>query len=230
MDPRTLPPSQLCLYEAIKNQYQVAFEPLKIQGHQLQILKIQDLEALLKGQDPLKDVANFPFWVRLWEAALVLAEFMATVPKEPGSTLLELGAGLGVPGLIAAAAGFRVTLTDYEDLILDFERINAAASKLTEIEVTKLDWLNPAELGQYDVVIGAEILFRDVFFEPLLAILRRSLKADGVIYLAHDSNRQSLQPFLKMAEKEYTISVSRRRLKSFEEDKNILLMRLKPRG
>ena len=167
MDPRTLPPSQLCLYEAIKNQYQVAFEPLKIQGHQLQILKIQDLEALLKGQDPLKDVANFPFWVRLWEAALVLAEFMATVPKEPGSTLLELGAGLGVPGLIAAAAGFRVTLTDYEDLILDFERINAAASKLTEIEVTKLDWLNPAELGQYDVVIGAEILFRDVFFEPL---------------------------------------------------------------
>jgi predicted nicotinamide N-methyase len=229
MDPRTLPPSQFGLYEAIKNQYQVAFEPLKIQGHQVQILKIQDLESLLKGQDPLKDVTNFPFWVRLWEAALVLAEFMATVPKEPGSTLLELGAGLGVPGLIAAAAGFRVTLTDYEELILNFERINAAASKLEEVEVTKLDWLNPADLGQYDVIIGAEILFRDVFFEPLLEILRRSLKEDGVIYLAHDSKRQSLQPFLKMAEKEYTISVSPRRLKSFEEDKSILLMRLKPR-
>ena len=230
MDPRTLPPQQLHLYEAIKNQYKVAFEPLKIQGHQLQILKIQDLESLLQGKDPLNDVTTFPFWVRLWEAALVLAEFVATVPKEPGTTLLELGAGLGVPGLVAAAAGFKVTLTDFEELILDFERINAAASKLEGVEVAKLDWLEPSELNRHDVIIGAEILFRDVFFEPLLEILRRAIKPDGVIYLAHDSKRQSLQPFLKMAEKEYTISVSRRRLKSFEDDKNILLMRLKPRG
>ena len=229
MDPRTLPPQHLRLYETIKNQYKVAFEPLKIQGHQLQILKIQDLEALLQGKDPLKDVTTFPFWVRLWEAALVLAEFIATVPKDAGPTLLELGAGLGVPGLVAAAAGFQVTLTDYEELILDFERINAAASKLEGVEVAKLDWLNPSELNRYDVIVGAEILFRDVFFEPLLEILRRSIKPDGVIYLAHDSKRQSLQPFLKMAEKEYTISVSRRRLKSFEEDKSILLTRLKPR-
>lgn len=229
MDPRTLPPQHLRLYETIKNQYKVAFEPLKIQGHQLQILKIQDLEALLQGKDPLKDVTTFPFWVRLWEAALVLAEFIATVPKDAGPTLLELGAGLGVPGLVAAAAGFQVTLTDYEELILDFERINAAASKLEGVEVAKLDWLNPSELNRYDVIVGAEILFRDVFFEPLLEILRRSIKPDGVIYLAHDSKRQSLQPFLKMAEKEYTISVSRRRLKSFEEDKSVLLTRLKPR-
>ena len=230
MDPRTLPPSELALYNTIKEQYKVAFEPLKIKDHQLYLLKITDLEQILGGVDPLQDVSNFPFWIRLWEAAIVLSEFMTTVPATPGRSLLELGAGLGAPGLTAASAGFDVTLTDYEQLILDFLKINAAASKLDNVEVTMLDWLHPAEMKQYDVVIGAEILFRDTFFEPLLEILRRTLKPGGVIYLAHDIRRQSLQPFLKMAEKEYIISASRRKLKSLEDDKVILLTRLQPRN
>ncbi len=84
-------------------------------------------QILAEGRDPLKDVSSFPFWIRLWEAAIVLAEFIAAQPRRDGATLLELGAGLGAPGLAAAAAGYQVTLSDYEPLILDFERVNAAA-------------------------------------------------------------------------------------------------------
>ncbi len=62
-------------------------------------------------------------------------------------------------------------------------------------------------MERYDVILGAEILFLgEEFFEPLLGVLRRALKPDGVVYLAHDAQRRSLQPFLKMAEKEYKIS------------------------
>ena len=63
----------------------------------------------------------------------------------------------------------------------------------------------------------------------VLGVLRRALKPDGVVYLAHDAQRRSLQPFLKMAEKEYKISASPRKLKSLEADKTILLTRLQPR-
>ncbi len=230
MDPQTLPPVELALYNSIKDRYTVAFEPLKIREHQLQLLKITDLEQILGGKDPLKDVSTFPFWIRLWEAAIVMSEFIAGLPYGKGTTLLELGAGLGAPGLTAAAAGFQVTLTDYEDLILDFERINAAASKLRNVQFAMLDWLDPPEMERYDVIVGAEILFREEFFEPLLNVLRKAIKPDGVIYLAHDVKRRSLEPFLKMAEKEYIISASRRKLKSLEEDKSIILNRLQPRG
>jgi predicted nicotinamide N-methyase len=230
MDPQTLPAHERELYNTIKNRYTVAFEPLKIREHKLQLLKITDLEQILEGKDPLKDVSTFPFWIRLWEAAIVLSEYVAGLPNAKGASLLELGAGLGAPGLTAAAAGFDVTLSDYEELILDFERINAAASRLDTVRFAMLDWLDPPEMEQFDVIIGAEILFREEFFQPLLNVLRRALKPDGVVYLAHDVKRRSLEPFLKLAEKEYRISASQRKLKSLDEDKIILLTRLQPRG
>ena len=234
MDPQTLPPDVRAFYEQIKTRYKVGFEPLTVRGHRLNILRMTDLEQILDGKNPLKDVGAFPFWVKIWEASLVLADLLAGLPKQEGvtpkTTLLELGAGLGVPGLAAAAAGMSVTLSDYEEHILDFERINAAASKLQDVSFCLLDWKNPpADMPRYDVLAGAEILFREEFFQPLLQVMRRALKPDGVIYLAHDHRRQSLHPFLKLAEQDYVISASKRRLKSLEEDKIIILTRLKRR-
>ncbi|NOX80758.1 MAG: methyltransferase domain-containing protein, partial [Deltaproteobacteria bacterium] len=149
---------------------------------------------------------------------------------ETGTTMLELGAGLGAPGLAAAAAGCTVTLSDYEERILDFERVSAAASKLDNVGFEMLDWKNPPDLPRFDIVAGAEILFREEFFAPLLDVLRRTLKPDGVVYLAHDAKRNSLKPFLEMAEAEYKISASKRTLKSLDEDKVIVLNRLIPRN
>ena len=230
MDPQTLPAEAQELYQNIKKQYTVGFESLKLaEDLQLHLLKITDLEQVLAGKDPLKNPSEFPFWIRLWEAAIVLSRFMVGLSPAPGTTVLELGAGLGAPGLAAAALGCSVTLSDYEELILDFERVSAAASGLDNVRFDMLDWLNPPEMERYDIILGAEILFRDEFFEPLLGIMRRALKPDGVVYMAHDIKRKSMHPFLQKAEKEYEISASKRVLKSLEEDKEILLTRLTPR-
>ena len=229
MDPQTLSPEAQALYQKVKKQYKVAFEPLKVQGHLLNILKVTDLEQVLAGKDPLKDASSFPFWIKIWEASLVLADLLASLPDRKDKTLLELGAGLGVPGLTAAAAGFQVTLSDYEELILDFERINAAASNLSELSFSLLDWKNPPAMQQFDILAGAEILFREEFFEPLLQVMAKSIKPDGVIYLSHDIRRKSLQPFLHLAERDYHIAATQRRLQSHEDEKTIVLTRLKPR-
>ncbi len=230
MDPQTLPAEAQELYHNIKEQYSLGFESLKLgQDINLHLLKITDLEQVLAGKDPLKNPSEFPFWIRLWEAAIVLSRFMVTLAPAPGTTVLELGAGLGAPGLTAAALGCSVTLSDYEEMILDFERVSAAASGLTNVRFDMLDWLNPPEMERYDIILGAEVLFREEFFEPLLGIMRHALKPDGVVYMAHDSKRKSVHPFLQKAEKEYTISASKRVLKSLDEDKEILLTRLTPR-
>ncbi len=227
MDPNTLPEKELELYNAIKAKYKVGFEPLTVQDHRLNILRYTDLEQILDGRDPLKNPEEFPLWNRVWEAAIVLAEYLAGQKPAPGTSLLELGAGLGATGLIAAAAGFDVTLSDYEEHILDFLKINTAASQLNGVEFLLLDWMNPPELPQYDVIIGTEIIFREEFFEPLLALFTKALKPGGTIFLAHDERRRSIKPFFSLAEKNFSIGVSRRRLKSLEEDKYILLARLK---
>ena len=229
MDPQTLPAAEQALYQKIRSEYQVAFEPLELGSVRLNLLTITDLEPLLAGKDPLKDPSTFPFWVRLWEAAIVLAQHLAAQKFAPGTRLLELGAGLGAPGLAAAAAGCSVTLTDYEEHILEFERVNAAASKVQCVTCSLLDWKNPPPMERFDIIVGAEILFREEFFAPLLQVLRGTLKPDGVVYLAHDIRRQSLRPFLEMAEAEYAIAASMRTLRSLDEDRVILLNRLTPR-
>jgi len=229
MDPQTLPVEERAIYETIKKQYKVAFEPLQFGRIRLNLLAVNDLEPLLEGKNALNNVSDFPFWVKLWEAAIVLGQFLAGQKYDGGATMLELGAGLGVPGLAAAAAGCSVTLTDYEDLILDFERVSAAASGLSNVELRILDWKTPPAMNRFDIIAGAEILFREEFFEPLLNVMRKALKPDGVIYLAHDIRRNSLKPFLQLAESEYAIAASKRTLRSLEEDKVILLNRLTPK-
>ena len=231
MDPQTLPAEARQLYQSITKQYTVGFESLKLASDlHLHLLKITDLEQVLAGKDPLKNPSEFPFWIRLWEAAIVLARFMVTLAPAPGTTVLELGAGLGAPGLAAAALGCDVTLSDYDQVILDFERVSGAASGLLNVEYCMLDWLHPPEMERYDIILGAEVLFREEFFHPLLGVLRKAVKPDGVVYLAHDLKRKSVNPFLHLAEKEYKISASKRVLRNLEEDKEILLTRLTPRG
>lgn len=207
MDIRTLPEQERDIYNRIRKKYSLTFDRLTVAENKIRVLKIADLEQFLDGKDPFADVTEFPFWIRLWDAAMILSYVLGAQKDTKGKRLLELGAGLGAPGLAAAAAGYDVTLSDYEDIIMDFQKVSAAASGLTNVSFTHLDWLKPVDIEPFDVLAGAEILFRDEFFEPLLNIFRTCLKPDGMIYLAHDSKRQSLGKFLQLAKNDFDIAL-----------------------
>ncbi len=231
MDPTQLPEKQYAILREIRKRYKVDFSPLALRGREIQLLQVTDLETLLAGKDPFQNVQDFPFWVKLWEAAMVLADLMLTTPPaREGQRLLELGAGLGAPGLAAAMNGYAVTLSDYEQHILDFQRVSAAASGLKGVECRLLDWLQPPSLPRFDTIIGAEILFREEFFAPLLNVFRSLLAEEGVIYLAHDVRRKSLPQFLLLAEKEYEIAVSTRKMRADDKELTIIVNRLTRRS
>ncbi|MBX6423858.1 methyltransferase [Thermosulfurimonas sp. F29] len=201
-------------------------ETLKIRGKELTVFRPASLEPFLEGE--ASQVSRFPFWAKLWEAAIVLADFVATL--EPPRKILEIGAGLGVPGLTAAAFGHEVTLTDYEDTPLELARRSAEANGLS-VRVARLDWLNPHDLGEFEVIVGAEVVYAGRLFQPLLDIFRRYLLPGGEIYLAHDRERaRVLVPFLKRAEHEYEVATSLRRLRTENETFEIVLNRLRPKG
>ncbi len=224
-----LPGKAAEILKRIRKQYKVAFEPLSLKGMDLQILQVTDIEPLLAGKDPFKDTEGFPFWIKLWEASMVLAHTMASIPPRPGETLLELGAGLAAPGLVAAAHGYQVTLSDYEPIILDFERVSAAASGLEGVQFKIIDWKKPPALAPFDTIIGAEILFREEFFRPLLDVFATLLAPGGTIYMAHDMRRKSLNGFLQLAAKEYEIAFSTKKLKTPEGEITVVVNRLRRR-
>src|SRR5437764_1334196 len=78
-----------------------------------------DRTALLAGDDPPEP----PYWAHRWTGAAVLAE---AVPRGARSAV-ELGCGLGLPGLVAARRGARVTFVDRVVAPLAFVRASAAA-------------------------------------------------------------------------------------------------------
>ncbi|HBG21094.1 MAG TPA: methyltransferase [Desulfobulbaceae bacterium] len=227
MNIETLPERERQIYKRIRAKYRLTFDRLKIGEKDLRLLKIADLAEILGGKDPFANVSEFPFWVRLWDAAMVLAYVLGGQKDVAGKRLLELGAGLGAPGLAAAAAGYEVTISDYEDIIMDFQRVSAAASGLEGIEFIHLDWLNPPDLQPFDVLIGAEILFREAFFVPLLNIFKQYLKKDGMIFLAHDATRQSLSKFLQLAQDDFEISLKKQTLTRDGMERTIIVNRLR---
>lgn len=57
------------------------------------------------------------FGLYLWPSSLLLAQLVwANRDEFAGKVVMELGAGVGLPGVTAAAVGARVTLTDRQEL------------------------------------------------------------------------------------------------------------------
>lgn len=227
MSHHDLPPAAAQILNRIRKDYAVAFNPMRVHDRELQILQIENLEPLLAGQDPFKEISSFPFWVKVWESSMVLANFFSSQPApKPGQHLLELGAGLGVPGFFAALQGYQVTLSDFDPLILDFQRVTAAANGLDTMEFRIIDWTKPPVLAPFDTIIGAEILFRDDFFAPLLALFEKMLAPGGQIFLAHDARRKSLPIFMALAQEKWNIAGKPVKITSGEESLTIILNRL----
>ncbi|MFN3921176.1 MAG: class I SAM-dependent methyltransferase [Caldimicrobium sp.] len=205
------------------NKLTLETEELTIRGKTLKICRPAKLEEIFEG-DPFLESEKFPLWFKIWEASIVLADYVATL--SPPLEILEIGAGLGIPSLVASAFGHKVLATDIEELPLKFLEKSAKENGLS-IEVQKLDLLNPKLIKKFDVIMGAELVFKKKFYEPLLSLFINYLKPEGTILLAHSSERKaSLIPFLHQAHSFFEIQTSIRRLRSEEEILEIILNRL----
>lgn len=230
MDIRSLPETERAIYNGLRARYSLHFETTKISGQAIRLLTPSDLEELLGGQAPLENMSTFPFWSRQWDAGIVLAHTLIMHPHPQGRRLLELGAGLGLAGLAAALAGFEVTLSDNEDMILDFQRVSAAANGLSGIANIKVDLLDLPELELFDVIAGAEILFKEEFVEPMLTICQNCLRPGGTVYLANNIRHRNVRVFLEKAEKDFAIGSKKQIMTRDGKKTEVLVNRLQRRN
>ena len=88
-----LPPATKEILRRLRRRYRTGFDTLRLRGRELQVLQVVDIEPLLNGRDPFADVSSFPFWVRLWEAALLLADLMLAQPVPAGGRRVRASHG-----------------------------------------------------------------------------------------------------------------------------------------
>ena len=143
----------------------------------LSLLRPLDAEALL-DEEAFANDEFLPYWAELWPAGLALAR---ALPAElEGVSVIEVGCGLGVPSLVAAARSAQVTATDWAGEAIELLRLNAARNRLV-VDARVVDWRDLE--GDFDLVLAADVLYEQRNVEPLLAVLPR-LGAEALVALA----------------------------------------------
>lgn len=159
--------------------------------------KPQNADELISEADYVMD-ERLPYWADLWPAARMLATTVLGAESRKRS-LLELGCGLGLATAAAVRSGFVVTSTDYYEDALHVARFNSARVNGTEPAVRMVDWRAlPADLGQFDVVIAADVLYERQYGTLVAAAIAATLKADGEAWIT-DPGRSGLDAFLEQA-------------------------------
>jgi predicted nicotinamide N-methyase len=129
-----------------------------------------------------------PYWADLWPAARMLAKAILREKWTPGQRALEVGCGLGLPGIAALAMGLRVTFSDYDATSLRFAADNARGNGLENFDTLQMDWRFPPENLQYPIVLASDLIYEMRNVAPLVALIKKMLEPGGVC-LVTDQDR-----------------------------------------
>lgn len=141
----------------------------------------------------------------VWDAAVVLCTYLETGDVDlRGRSVIELGAGTGLLGIVAALLGAQVTITDREPA-LAFLKSNVQANLPEDIQsratVKELTWgqnLTGFSAGGYDFILGADIVYLEETFAALLQTLDHLSSDRTVILLSCRLRYERDQNFLTM--------------------------------
>lgn len=128
-----------------------------------------------------------PYWAELWPAAHMLGTALAqhqlfkTLPD--GSTALEIGCGVGLPGIVALSLGYRVIFSDYDATAVDFAARNATANGFDNFETLPIDWRTPPSI-QVPLILAADVIYEERNIEPLIAFIQTVLSPTGICLLS----------------------------------------------
>jgi predicted nicotinamide N-methyase len=148
-------------------------ERIEVAGRELAILRPPSADELI-DEDAFDEEEFLPYWAELWPSGIVLAEAVAKLELR-GSRVLELGAGLGIPSLMAALGGAEVLATDWAEEAVELLRVNAERNGL-RLRAERVRWDDPGALlrdAPWDVVLGADLLYESRNAEQLLELLPR---------------------------------------------------------
>ncbi len=207
-------------------RYETDISPLVIGENRFQFFVPKTLDPFLNREDVF---SQFPLWSKIWEASIVLANHVTEMPVNPQRQFLEIGCGIGVVGIVAARSGHNVTMTEYNEDSLNFARANAHVNNragFSTPRIVELDWTRPQLVGRFDVILGSEVVYREDYFEPLMALFKRYLKEDGEIVLAEGLRKTSMAFFNRMSDG-YHIEARKKILRAKGEEKKVVLARMR---
>ncbi len=179
------------------------------------ILQTEELlDALIAQGSEHPDYQDevIPYWADLWPSALGLSQYLAEQLPEQllDAKVLELGCGLGLPGIMASQLGAAVTFSDYVAAALDFARHNWLLNPKSRhtAQFWQLDWRQVAADPTYDLILAADVAYEARFFQPLYESIRKLLKPGGNCWLSEPGRAIAKNFIHGFAEAGFTIETA----------------------
>lgn len=198
--------------------------PVKIGQMELRFFKPRSIDQYIDAKDVMQ---GFPMWSKLWDAAVVLMQHLVDLPVDRKRSILELGSGLGVAGITAAAAGHNVTLTENDPNALMFLQANVAQNRCDRAKVCRLDWYQPDLEGKFDLIVGSDLVYQASAVDALGAIFERYLTPRGRVMLAESVRATGALFFERMATR-FDIQTHKHSLRSNGESQTVVLFEMTP--
>ncbi|XP_077769723.1 EEF1A lysine methyltransferase 3 isoform X1 [Canis aureus] len=167
---------------------------------------------------------------RVWDAALSLCNYFESQNVDfRGKKVIELGAGTGIVGILAALQGGDVTITDLPLALEQIQgNVQANVPAGGRAQVRALSWGIDQHVfpGDYDLVLGADIVYLEPTFPLLLGTLQHLCGPHGTIYLASKMREEhgTESFFQHLLPQHFQLELAQR-----DEDENVNIYRARHR-
>jgi len=143
--------------------YAIKIETLEVGGLDMHVRSLLDRQQF---SDPLGEAeragissATWPLFGLPWPSGYVLAGVMSTLELR-SRRILEVGCGLGLASLVVQRRLGNITASDCHPLAKSFLAENLRLNDLPAMKFTTGDWCGPnPSLGQFDLIIGSDVLY-----------------------------------------------------------------------
>ena len=157
----------------------------------------QEVQSVYLRQKEVQSDIPFPHWTKIWPSALALADFLHRSPEVvQQKNVLELAAGLGLPGLVAARHAQQVCISDYLEEAVDTVTKSIQHLQLTNVTSLLLDWNHLPEDLTTDVLLLSDINYDPEEFSQLFKVLQKFLHR-GTLILLTTPQRLMAKPFIE---------------------------------
>jgi predicted nicotinamide N-methyase len=126
----------------------------------------------------------------VWPAAVELAHHLARSDLH-GKSILELGCGCALPAIVASFRAPKLVLATDRETALGCTRRNLEMNDVEAgLTAVALDWTNATHLeqvysrGPWDFVIGADLVYAEEVFAPLVTVLERLVGDNTTLLLS----------------------------------------------
>ena len=151
----------------------------------------------LLAMDP---ASPFPYWAKVWPSAIALVKVLQKHPSLiRDKTVLELGAGIGLPSLLMANEAKTIQVSDYDSEAVELFRKNIAHLQLHNVQALQMDWNDLPENIDPEVIILSDVNYDPTQFESLTKLIQKFIHQGCTIILS-TPQRIMASPFVQKLE------------------------------